>query len=414
MRELFDSLLTRGQRIEVTVGWEGTMSTISCTFLSADKDYIAIRLDDGMIRIFRRDVMLYVDVPGNIEIPDSVDTEMKSDVEAAIAEKPSNAGNNQGEYFTEDRKGEVYNITPTLAAPKIIGKIDLSQFPSKTKNHSNNQEDESGNLPGDSDKWLPANGYIERLGPQFGFIRVVGGDSPNIYLPRNEFVSMAGVLTPPEEGDHVIFTYGMNSRGPVAKCVHKQCTVYTQERLISRLSNCDPKNANLLRRQLAEAYDNDALCDRPEARVERSIMVNNFRQRNSALGQEVIEAIDNGENVSSHDLLTSEKIFARTLDYDDYLRNADKLLRYSCKYDRPRAYQLYLRITKTARDNGDEETALKYVQEACDFYINEPGSYKTFSDLGNRIRDVYAPESSIIPTDEEIAEVEARSMEDDE
>lgn len=206
----------------------------------------------------------------------------------------------------------------------------------------------------------------------------------------------------------MVFTYGMNSRGAVAKCVHKQCTVYTQERLISRLSHCDSKNASLLRRQLADAYDANLLCDQPETRLSRTMMANNYHQRNAAFGREVIEAIENGENVSSQDLLACEKALARSAGYDEYLSGAEKLLRYSRVHDRPRAYQLYLRITKTARDNGDEDTAMKYVQEACDFYVNEPGSYKTFSDLKERIRNFSNVENSAIPTDEELAEVEAR------
>lgn len=415
MRELFSNILQAGQKLEVVTKGTDAVSVFRGIFIASDEDSLAVKLDNGAVRIMNFELVKYVDVfdKSGSEYAAVTETEVEDDKEvtADIEGEVSESGETEeADEFSDHNDKELFNITPTLTAPKIIGKIDLDKFNLQHKSRrqaSDRLENE------DEEKWMPANGRIDRLGPQFGFIRPLDSEGPNIYVPRNEFISAPGILSAPEEGDFVVFSYGMNYHGPVAKCVHRQCTIATQEALIARLSNCDGRNAHELQKQLDNVYETGVPSTPPAPRSDWAPRQQQQRNNRRQIDRErIMQAVEYGDFVDGRELLQLEKELSYTATPDDYLKDADKLLRFSQTHDRPRAYQLFLRISKVARDMGRVEDALKYVREACEFYRYEPGSYNTFVDLEARITQSQNPQEET--DDNEAVETESAETETEE
>lgn len=154
----------------------------------------------------------------------------------------------------------IYRTDPiSLSGPRIIGRINLPETdktPKIEKNNINSQylislNDETNEV------LLPANGTIISLGPNFGWISPDNDTSNRLYMPTKEIVQYSDILESPQQGDRVAYSIGQNQVGPIAICVHKQCSCQVLESIVEKIGSYDRRNANILRERIEELVENE-------------------------------------------------------------------------------------------------------------------------------------------------------------
>lgn len=160
-----------------------------------------------------------------------------------------------------DTDSDIFEIEqPALQSLRIVGKVNLDEVDPKRRERirrlpANNGYEAEENIPDDNGIKIAPMGVISAIGPKFGFI-----DSNGETLYFNIGEVMKGWHNEPsfEKGDEVVFSRSENTRGIVAKCVHRPWTVSRQLRTIDNIAYRDQRNAKLLASQLTEAFPDDS------------------------------------------------------------------------------------------------------------------------------------------------------------
>ncbi len=269
----------------------------------------------------------------------------------AVEERPAKKD------LTETDKKKHFTFLPeseTSQKIKILGKIDLSQLPQK-----NNKETISLSTPpleanspkviANHEVMLPSMGKLKRKGPMFGFIATDQGE--DLYFSHAELVSYYGILDEPSVGDDVIFSLDKNSKGVVAKCVHKQCSRDTMEELIEKMQSLSHPFYTRLRHQLEN-------FEKQTGKIEdETTNLYHFFKR-AGLAQ--LKEDYNPNNV--------ERAFAERLTQEEYIKAINLLIDETVKKDPSKSYNLFLRSSSYARSHGMFDDAEKIIEKALDIF----------------------------------------------
>lgn len=395
MEEILRSTFKIGQQLKIQLACG--LEPLCGTLLGLHPGVIIIRTDSGEIRLTRIEYIIDCQ---------SIDLEsLASDTTTATTEKITIADNEpiqeeqtpdeseevDVDEYSENRIPPIFNNTPVLSAPTVVGKINLDEindprgkkrvrFAEKAEDEELPMEEESEETSGRNtdNRMMPANGYVIRLRDNdlFGFIQSNNENEPPIYFHRNEILLESEQDTCPHDNDPVIFTIGHNAKGTVAKCVHRQCTVGRMYELIDKISDYDPRNTKLLRLQLRQSglvedtEDDDEYNRNNEYGYRHRQPVGRY---SNGYGSSYGRPYENRrqQQTSFCPFMEKEKWASRSLGYDEYMAFMTNLIE-ECQDVQPkRAYPLYTRVIKTARENYDEEKAYEFIDKALDFYTNE-------------------------------------------
>lgn len=270
----------------------------------------------------------------------------------------------------------IYHTAPvSLSGPRIIGRINLpesNRTPKLEKNNINSQYlisiiDET------KDGLIPANGTIVSLWQNYGWISPDDGIPEKLYLPIQEIVQLPDVLDSPQPGDRVRYSVGKNKVGPIAFCVHKQCSHQVLESIVEKISSYDRRNANILRERLEESAEN-------EEEIQESDTLHEYLKK---IG------IDADKPFSPDD---AEIKFSQTLTPLQYKNAMSSLIKLVIKSNSTKSYNLFLRASSIARKNGMYDWAKEILNLAIRTFSNEQGKVgyfrgilRTIQDVGNRI-----------------------------
>lgn len=384
MNELINSLITTDQMLEIAFfPQEGTLDLFRGCLVKADSEAIAVRSADGHIRLMRLSSISYLDIlPGAGAVAEMPTPDQEAIARAAQTEETGDADIDA----SRPSRSVIFSNTPVLTAPKVIGHIELPVSGTNTRFRRNTSDSDS--TPDDSPK-IPGMGRISRLGANFGFIQPNDPEASSIFLPRNEILSIHGLIKAPNVGDEVIYTKVANVKGMTAKCVHTACSLNTLEDMADRLAGYDPRNAAILRARIKAIQEGTPLEDLQIETISR-------RQRPATAAapapitdaSTVLAMVARGEEVHARDITECENRLTEQLadtDYPNYVKSLDRLLGYSMHRNLSVIHRLFCRVIRVARDHDDTETALRFTRTACDFYQNHPGNYKFFSTLEYRI-----------------------------
>ena len=294
-----------------------------------------------------------------------------------IETNPSDNENSQAETLPSPKSEEIFK--PELAhlqGPKIVGKIDLSDIglPKKKKAGDGNDTETKDSITiNNTNDLLPSMGRITRMGPNFGWIKPHNQEE-NLYFRTVELISYAGTIDAPSVGDEVIYSLGHNAQGPVAVCIHKQCSRDVVEELIEKTKRYDAATCVRLKKHLEEF---DGL---------QSDTVN----KTEGLIDYLIKVGVNPKTSFSPDNV--EKLFAENLSSSEYATAIEYLIDEVIKNDPAKSYNLFLRSSSYARAHKMYDVAKHLIEKAIDVYEGQKKKIeyfkrllKTIDTLSNRI-----------------------------
>lgn len=296
----------------------------------------------------------------------------------AIMDSEKNGIQNEEQVHVE--KPEVtentYHTAPvSLSGPRVIGRINLpetNRTPKLEKNNINSQYlisliDET------KDGLLPANGTIISLWQNYGWISPDDGLPEKLYLPIQEIVQLPDVLESPQPGDRVRYSVGKNKVGPIAICVHKQCSRQVLESIVEKISSYDRRNANILRERLEESAENE---EEPQA-------ADTLHEYLGKIG------------IAADKLFSPDEVeikFSQNLPPLQYKNAMSALIKMVIKSNSTKSYNLFLRASSIARKNGMYDWAKEILTLAIRTFSKEQGKVgyfrgilRTIQDIGNRI-----------------------------
>lgn len=256
-------------------------------------------------------------------------------------------------------------ITP-IQGPKILGKIDLSEFTPKRKK----EKEQNVAVTTDSDDsisidrtvdMLPSMGKIKKMWSAYGYIRPYNQEK-DLYFYTSELVSYAGIIESPSVGDEVVYSLGNNSQGPIAFCIHKQCTKDVVEDLIEKF-RYDTKTCSRLKKHI-EDFDN----------------LNSETYYNTDGLAYYLEkvGIDPNTSFSPNDV---EKLFAENLSSNEYAIAIELLIDEVVKKDPSKSYNLFLRSSSYARSHRMYDISRHLIKKALEVFEGEDGKIKYFQGL---------------------------------
>lgn len=257
---------------------------------------------------------------------------------------------------------------PSIQGPKIVGRIDLSEIRTRKKreegvvNSTVTKESNDSITINSTDDILPSMGRIIKIGPNFGWIKPYNQEK-DLYFNISELVSYAGIVDAPTVGDEVIYTLGRNAQGPIAFCVHKQCSRDIVEELIEKTQRYDPKISARLRKRI-EDYDNL----NPDAFDNKGGLTYYLKKV--------------GVNPkSSFSPNSVEKLFAENLSSNEYAIAIEYLIDEVEKKDPAKCYNLFLRSSSYARSHKMYDVSKHLIEKALEMFKGESGKMKYFKGL---------------------------------
>lgn len=281
----------------------------------------------------------------------------------------STSESNTESYESDNNNSQVLNLEPRVpSTPKVVGYIDLDKIA------SNAIKSRKTNLTGTFNiniNILPADGTLIRMNSSFGWIQQ-NDSSENLFVGAHQIVHFAGVLDAPEPGDKVIYSIGKNGKGPMAVCVHRQCSREVMESLIDKFESYDKQTAHLLEQQL-NRFDEESILAQALSKVE----------------------IDSTKPFSPDE---AEIRFAEKLSADEYASSMTLLIKQAVISNAAKSYNLFLRANSYARKNGLNDWSIEILNLAIKTYSSESGKVgyfrsllKSAKELSNRI--AITPES---------------------
>ena len=283
-------------------------------------------------------------------VPAASDPSMDPNMDA-IEERPA-----KKDLTETDKKKHFTFLSEAGTSPKIkiLGKIDSSQLPQKNNKETISLstpllETNSPKVTANHEVMLPSMGKLKRKGPKFGFIATDQGE--DLYFSHAELVSYYGILDEPSVGDDVIFSLDKNSKGAVAKCVHKQCSRDTMEELIEKMQSLSHPFYTRLRHQL-ENFEKQA------DKIEDETTNLYYFFKRAGLAQ--LKEDYNPNNV--------ERAFAERLTQEEYIKAINLLIDETVKKDPTKSYNLFLRSSSYARSHGMFDNAEQIIKKALDVF----------------------------------------------
>ena len=275
--------------------------------------------------------------------------------------------------LSEEIKPEV---TP-IQGPKIVGKIDLSEIGIQKKKKEEGVNDTVTIEPKDSisinnNDLLPSMGKIKKMWATYGYIKPYNQEK-DLYFYTSELVSYSGIIESPSVGDEVIYSLGQNSQGPIALCIHKQCTRDVVEDLVEKF-RYDTKTFSRLKKHI-EAFDN--------LNSETADSTDGLTYYLEKVG------VNPRTSFSPNDV---EKTFAEKLSPNEYAIAIELLIDLVVKKDSSKSYNLFLRSSSYARSHRMFDVSKHLIEKALEIFKGEPkktgyfkGLLKTINTLSTRI-----------------------------
>ena len=266
----------------------------------------------------------------------------------------------------------------SLQGPKIVGKIDLSTIkdPKKKKDNTSTskvQQEVADTSPNYIDEdLLPSMGKIIRMGAVYGWI-MPNNQTDNIYFNTQELVSYTGIIDSPKVGDEVIYSMSKNTQGPIAACIHKQCTKEVVEELIDKF-RFNTKTCSFLKKHLDD-YENINLAN-----------TNKGNELGYYLNRVGVELYD------SYSADETERLFAEKLSAEEYAKGVNLLIDEVVKSDLTKSYNLFLRSYSYTKSHKMYNESKVLVKKALRVFARHERKVKYFklllrniSSLSNRI-----------------------------
>ena len=274
----------------------------------------------------------------------------------------------------------------SLQGPKIVGKIDLSTIkdPKKKKDNTSTskvQQEVADTSPNYIDEdLLPSMGKIIRMGAVDGWI-MPNNQTDNIYFDTQELVSYTGIIDSPKVGDEVIYSMSKNTQGPIAACIHKQCTKEVVEELIDKF-RFNTKTCSFLKKHLDD-YENINLANTNKG--------NGLRYYLNRVG---IESYD------SYSADETERLFAEKLSAEEYAKGVNLLIDKVVKSDLTKSYNLFLRSYSYTKSHKMYNESKVLVKKALRVFARHERKVKYFKGL---LRNINSLSDRIEITDKLIA-----------
>lgn len=274
----------------------------------------------------------------------------------------------------------------SLQGPKIVGKIDLSTIkdPKKKKDNTSTskvQQEVADTSPNYIDEdLLPSMGKIIRMGAVYGWI-MPNNQTDNIYFDTQELVSYTGIIDSPKVGDEVIYSMSKNTQGPIAACIHKQCTKEVVEELIDKF-RFNTKTCSFLKKHLDD-YENINLANTNKG--------NGLRYYLNRVG---IESYD------SYSADETERLFAEKLSAEEYAKGVNLLIDKVVKSDLTKSYNLFLRSYSYTKSHKMYNKSKALVKKALRVFDGHEKKVRYFRGL---LRSINSLSDRIEITDKLIA-----------
>lgn len=274
----------------------------------------------------------------------------------------------------------------SLQGPKIVGKIDLSTIkdPKKKKDNTSTskvQQEVADTSPNYIDEdLLPSMGKIIRMGAVYGWI-MPNNQTDNIYFNTQELVSYTGIIDSPKVGDEVIYSMSKNTQGPIAACIHKQCTKEVVEELIDKF-RFNTKTCSFLKKHLDD-YENINLAN-----------TNKGNELGYYLNRVGVELYD------SYSADETERLFAEKLSAEEYAKGVNLLIDEVVKSDLTKSYNLFLRSYSYTKSHKMYNESKVLVKKALRVFAKHERKVKYFKGL---LRNINSLSDRIEITDKLIA-----------
>ncbi len=274
----------------------------------------------------------------------------------------------------------------SLQGPKIVGKIDLSTIkdPKKKKDNTSTskvQQEVADTSPNYIDEdLLPSMGKIIRMGAVYGWI-MPNNQTDNIYFNTQELVSYTGIIDSPKVGDEVIYSMSKNTQGPIAACIHKQCTKEVVEELIDKF-RFNTKTCSFLKKHLDD-YENINLAN-----------TNKGNELGYYLNRVGVELYD------SYSADETERLFAEKLSAEEYAKGVNLLIDEVVKQSLTKSYNLFLRSYSYTKSHKMYNESKVLVKKALRVFARHERKVKYFKGL---LRNINSLSDRIEITDKLIA-----------
>ena len=321
------------------------------------------------------------------EISNSDETELESSHEISSDETfsvdadvdISTNENSPVKSLSPQISGEALNpelVSTSIQGPKVVGKIDLTEIEKPKKKKLEEENDVVATKANDSisidntENLLPSMGKIKKMWAAYGYIKPYNQEK-DLYFYTSELVSYAGIIESPSVGDEVVYTLGQNSQGPIALCIHKQCTKEVVEDLMEKF-RYDTKTYSRLKKHI-EDFDNynSETSDNPDR-----------------LAYYLEKVRINPRTPFSPK--TVEKMFAEKLSSDEYVIAVELLIDEVVKKDPSKCYNLFLHSSSYAKTHKMYDVAKHLISKALEVYKEEKGIVLYYSNLlknVNRLSD---------------------------
>lgn len=274
----------------------------------------------------------------------------------------------------------------SLQGPKIVGKIDLSTIkdPKKKKDNTSTskvQQEVADTSPNYIDEdLLPSMGKIIRMRAVYGWI-MPNNQTDNIYFNTQELVSYTGIIDSPKVGDEVIYSMSKNTQGPIAACIHKQCTKEVVKELIDKF-RFNTKTCSFLKKHLDD-YENINLAN-----------TNKGNELGYYLNRVGVELYD------SYSADETERLFAEKLSAEEYAKGVNLLIDEVVKSDLTKSYNLFLRSYSYTKSHKMYNESKVLVKKALRVFARHERKVKYFKGL---LRNINSLSDRIEITDKLIA-----------
>lgn len=326
------------------------------------------------------------------ELPKQDSTFNDNNKEYTISNSPKNNSD-----IKEEIESDVTSVTQpqvdiykpeqiSLQGPKIVGKIDLSTIkdPKKKKDNTSTskvQQEVDDTSPNYIDEdLLPSMGKIIRMGAVYGWI-MPNNQTDNIYFNTQELVSYTGIIDSPKVGDEVIYSMSKNTQGPIAACIHKQCTKEVVEELIDKF-RFNTKTCSFLKKHLDD-YENINLAN-----------TNKGNELGYYLNRVGVELYD------SYSADETERLFAEKLSAEEYAKGVNLLIDEVVKSDLTKSYNLFLRSYSYTKSHKMYNESKVLVEKALRVFARHEKKVKYFKGL---LRNINSLSDRIEITDKLIA-----------
>lgn len=373
MINLIEEMLNPGDQI--TLYLTGETEPLYATFVKASDSAVAVRLAAGLCVVGLDSIIRFVIHEKSVEVVTESSVEKIGHQVMPAADDASPSHNQDMTHDDDPIDSESFS---PIFMPKIVGRIDLDSI------HDPRKKRHYDVTPTADNPLVPAGGVVNSIGPAFGFITASDGES--LFFSRGE-IMQRNRAEEIHKGMPVVFTPGRNAKGGVARCVHVQTTMQEQLEWIEKIEQYDPRNARMMAEQLLLAFPDDAeLTDTLSSfDIRPHRMADNFSRIGVPVADKTLEAVELGHYVEPSDLLRAEKEISATRPYEDAYSQINRLLEFAMTNSRQQCYQLFVRLVKLTRNQGDLARTSDIIDRAIAFYADESGARRYFDNIRQNV-----------------------------